>query len=180
MTDINLVDVTMRDGCRIAVDVYLPEPIDSAAGETAFATIALFTPYYRRFKLRPGGSGEVNPNSGKFRDFFVPRGYAVVVVDVRGTGASFGTRDSFRSPKEREDSREIADWIVAQSWSNGVIGATGISYLGAASDFLASTGHPAVKAIAPLFSVWDTYTDNYFPGGIQVTSLTKIYDDLLV
>lgn len=172
--------VTMRDGCRIAVDVYLPDPIDSVAGEAAFATIALFTPYYRRFKLRPGGSGEVNPNSGKFRDFFVPRGYAVVVVDVRGTGASFGTRDSFRSPKEREDSREIADWIVAQPWSNGTIGATGISYLGAASDFLASTGHPAVKAIAPLFSVWDTYTDNYFPGGIQVTSLTKIYDDLLV
>ena len=55
--------------------------------------------------------------------------------------ASFGTRDSFRSPREREDSREIADWIVAQSWSNGVIGATGISYVGAAADFLASTGH---------------------------------------
>ncbi len=172
--------VTMRDGCRIAVDVYLPDPIDRTTCDTSFATIALFTPYYRRFKLRPGGSGEVNPNTGKFRDFFVPRGYAVVVVDVRGTGASFGTRDSFRSPKEREDSREIADWIVAQSWSNGIIGATGISYLGAASDFLASTGHPAVKAIAPLFSVWDTYSDNYFPGGIQVTSLTKIYDDLLV
>ncbi|MGJ5199573.1 MULTISPECIES: CocE/NonD family hydrolase [unclassified Bradyrhizobium] len=172
--------VTMRDGCRIAVDVYLPEAIDGAAPDKSFATIALFTPYYRRFKLRPGGSGEVNPNTGKFRDFFVPRGYAVVVVDVRGTGASFGTRDSFRSPKEREDSREIADWIVAQPWSNGSIGATGVSYLGAASDFLASTGHPAVKAIAPLFSVWDTYTDNYFPGGLQVTSLTQIYDELLI
>ena len=34
---------------------------------------------------------------------FVPRGYALVVVDVRGTGASFGTRDSFRSPRERDD-----------------------------------------------------------------------------
>jgi predicted acyl esterase len=29
---------------------------------------------------------------------FVPRGYVLVVVDVRGSGASFGTRDSFRSP----------------------------------------------------------------------------------
>ena len=87
---------------------------------------------------------------------FVPRGYALVVVDVRGTGACFGTRDSFRSPRERADYKAIADWIVAQPWSDGRIGATGISYLGAACDFLASTGHPAVKAIAPLFAVWDT------------------------
>jgi putative CocE/NonD family hydrolase len=171
--------VTMRDGCRLAVDVYVPQIAGGTATEK-FPTLAFFTPYYRRFKLRPGGSGEVNPNTGKFRDFFVPRGYAVVVVDVRGTGASFGTRDSFRSPREREDSREIADWIVGQSWSNGVIGATGISYLGAAADFLASTGHPAVKAIAPLSAVWDTYSDNYFPGGIQLKSLTKVYDEMMI
>jgi uncharacterized protein len=169
--------VAMRDGCRLAVDSYVPQ----ADGATqTFPTIALFTPYYRRFKLKPGGSGEVNPNTGKFRDFFVPRGYAVVIVDVRGTGASFGTRDSFRSPRERDDSRQIADWIVAQPWSNGSIGATGISYVGAASDFLASTGHPAVKAIAPLSSVWDTYADNYFPGGIQLKSLTSVYDELMI
>jgi uncharacterized protein len=169
----------MRDGCRLAVDAYVPQALESASSRT-FPTIVLFTPYYRRFKLRPGGAGEVNPNAGKFCDFFVPRGYAVVVVDVRGTGASFGTRDSFRSPREREDSREVADWIVAQPWSNGAIGATGISYVGAAADFLASTGHPAVKAIAPISSVWDTYSDNYFPGGIQLKSLTKVYDELMI
>ena len=94
--------VTMRDGCRLAVDAYVPQSDDATAAKT-FPAIVFFTPYYRRFKLRPGGSGEVNPNTGKFRDFFVPRGYAVVVVDVRGTGASFGTRDSFRSPRERDD-----------------------------------------------------------------------------
>jgi len=171
--------VTVRDGCRLAVDTYVPQP-KAGVAQKAFPALVFFTPYYRRFKLRPGGSGEVNPNTGKFRDFFVPRGYAVVVVDVRGTGASFGTRDSFRSPREREDSREIADWIVAQPWSNGVIGATGISYVGAAADFLASTGHRAVKAIAPISSVWDTYADNYFPGGIQLKSLTRVYDDLMI
>lgn len=175
--------LTMRDGCRLAVDIYVPEALSKtpdAPPPTAFPTIVLFTPYYRRFKLRPGGSGECAPNTAKFRDFFVPRGYAVVVIDVRGTGASFGTRDSFRSPREREDSYEVVDWVVAQPWSNGIVGATGISYLGAASDFLASTRHPSVKAIAPLFSVWDTYTDNYFPGGIQLKALTQSYDDLMV
>ncbi|WID95199.1 CocE/NonD family hydrolase [Bosea vestrisii] len=172
--------VGMRDGCRLAVDVYLPGSAPNVAAAGPFPTIALFTPYYRRFKLRPGSSAEGNPNTGKFRDFFVPRGYAVVVIDVRGTGASFGTRDSFRSPMEREDSREITDWIVDQPWSNGIVGSSGVSYLGAAADFLASTGHPAVKAIAPLFSVWDTYADNYFPGGIQLTKLTQLYDDLMI
>lgn len=172
--------VAMRDGCRLAVDVHLPAAGPGGTPPGRLPAILFLTPYYRRFRLRPGSEAEPNPNTGKFRDVFVPRGYAVVVVDVRGTGASFGTRDSFRSPREREDSREIADWIVAQSWSDGRIGATGISYLGAAADFLASTGHPAVRAIAPLSSVWDTYADNYYPGGIELTQLTRTYDDLMV
>lgn len=173
--------LAMADGCRLAVDVYLPDA--TAATATARArrpTICVFTPYYRRFKLAPGASRtEPSPNIFRYRDMFVPRGYALVVVDVRGTGASFGTRDSFRSPKEREDFRAVADWIVAQPWSDGRIGATGISYLGAAADFLASTGHPAVKAIAPLFSVWDTYADHYYRGGILLNGLAETYDRLI-
>ncbi len=137
--------VPMRDGCRLALDVWLPE---GAPGP--LPTILILTPYYRRFALEPGAEGrtEPSPNTAKYRNFFVPRGYVLVVVDTRGTGASFGTRDSFRSPTERDDFREVADWIIAQPWSNGIIGSTGISYLGAAALFLASTGHPAVKAVA--------------------------------
>lgn len=168
--------VPMRDGVRLAVDSYVPQP--AAGGVATFPTVLILTPYYRRFKLTKPGA-EPSPNAAKYRDFFTARGYAVVVVDVRGTGASFGTRDSFRSPREREDHREIADWIVAQPWSNGSIGSTGISYLGAAACFLASTGHPAVKAIAPLFATHDTYADHVFPGGIMCTTVTANYDDLV-
>jgi putative CocE/NonD family hydrolase len=164
--------LTMRDGVKLAIDVYVP------GVDTRFPTIVILTPYYRRFKVT-SPEAEPSPNAAKYRDFFVPRGYAMVVVDVRGCGASFGTRDSFRSPREREDYREIADWIVAQPWSNGAIGSTGISYLGAAACFLASTGHPAVKAIAPLFAVSDTYSDHVFPGGIKCTTITETYDDLV-
>lgn len=174
--------VPMRDGCRLALDYYLPQPIQNEppAG-TQFPAIVLFTPYYRRFALTDSSLGtEPTPNAGKYRDYFVPRGYALVVVDVRGTGASFGTRDSFRSPRERDDYREIADWIVAQPWCNGIIGATGISYLGAACDFLASTGHPAVKAIAPISAVWDTYSDHYYPGGLFLNQLSQTYDRLMI
>ena len=173
--------LTMADGCRLALDIYLPVTPEPASAAPRWPTICVFTPYYRRFKLRADAVGtEPSPNIFRYRDMFVPRGYALVVADVRGTGASFGTRDSFRSPREREDFRQIADWIVAQPWSDGRIGATGISYLGAACDFLASTGHPAVKAIAPLFSVWDTYTDHYYPGGILLNRLAETYDELMV
>ncbi len=167
--------VTMADGCRLAVDAWVPE---GASGKVP--AVLIHTPYYRRFAMKPGGQGESCPNAAKFRDLLVARGYALVVVDIRGTGASFGTRDSFRSPREREDAREIADWIVAQPWSDGRIGATGISYPGAASDFLASTGHPAVKAIVPLFAVWDTWSDHYYPGGVFLNRLAQVYDELMV
>ena len=166
----------MPDGCRLALDVILPD------GDTSrrWPTVLILTPYVRRFAVTPGSNVEPSPNTFRYRDMFVPRGYALVVVDARGTGASFGTRDSFRSPREREDYRTIADWITAQPWSDGCIGATGISYLGAACDFLASTGHKAVKAIAPLFAVWDTWADNYYPGGLLIKRLAQVYDELML
>lgn len=174
--------VPMRDGCRIAIDVYLPQNAPGAAGPgPRWPTILFLTPYYRRFAVGPTDRRvEPSPGAGRFRDLLVPRGYALVVVDVRGTGASFGTRESFRSPVEREDGREIADWIVRQSWSDGQIGSTGISYVGAAATFLATTGHPAVKAIAPLFAVWDTWGDHYYPGGVLMNQLARSYDELMV
>lgn len=170
--------VTMRDGCRIAVDYYLPQTGTSTPPER-LPTIVVFTPYYRRF-VTADPTLEVSPNCGRYRDFFVPQGYAVVVVDVRGTGASFGTRDALRSPKERDDYFEIADWIVQQPWSDGSIGSTGISYLGAAAVFLASTRHPAVKAIAPLFAVTDIYTDQLYVGGVLSSIWAGRYDELMI
>jgi uncharacterized protein len=171
------VYVMMQDGCRLAVDVILPD----GDASRRWPAVLILTPYVRRFELAPGTIDvEPSPNSSRYRDMFVPRGYALVVVDARGTGASFGTRDSFRSPRERADYSTIADWIVAQPWSDGSIGATGISYLGAACDFLASTGHKAVKAIAPLFAVWDTWADNYYPGGMLIKRLALVYDELML
>jgi uncharacterized protein len=191
----------MPDGCQLALDLYLPanarepdarEPDarepgarepgarEPGAGQKVPA-IVILTPYYLRFALAADAPAatEPSPNAGRWRDLFVPRGYALVVVDVRGSGASFGTRDAFRSPRERADFFTIAAWIAGQGWSNGRIGATGISYVGAAADFLASTGHPAVRAIAPISAVWDTYADHYYPGGLLLDRLARHYDALM-
>ncbi len=168
--------ITMRDGCRLAADIYVPQGSERSR---TFPTLLIFTPYYRRFETN-GEVLEPAPAAARYRDFFVVRGYVVVVVDIRGTGASFGTRDTLRSPTERDDYGEVAQWTVAQPWSNGVIGSTGISYVGAAACFLASTGHPAVKAIAPLFGVSDVYSEQLYPGGLLSKVWTGAYDDLML
>ncbi|MBM08419.1 MAG: hydrolase [Magnetovibrio sp.] len=169
--------IEVRDGTKLAVDVHFPGTSDT--GEL-FPVVLILTPYYRRFALRTGHRPDIDPcpTIAFYRDIFVPRGYALVVVDVRGSGASFGCRDGFRSPKERLDHFDIADWIAVQPWGTGRIGATEISYPGAASDFLASTAHPAVKAVAPLFSVWDTWSNHLYPGGILLNCVTKSYGQL--
>ncbi|MDD9876897.1 MAG: CocE/NonD family hydrolase, partial [Magnetovibrio sp.] len=169
--------VEVRDGTRLAVDVHLPGGED--AGQPVPAILVL-TPYYRRFALRDGHRPDIDacPTIAFYRDMFVPRGYALVCVDVRGSGASFGARDGFRSPAERLDHYDVAVWVAGQDWCDGNIGATGISYPGAASDFLASTNHPAVKAVAPLFAVWDTWMNHLYPGGVLLTSVTKNYGQL--
>jgi putative CocE/NonD family hydrolase len=195
------VYVAARDGVRLAVDIHLPadgaaaadgegaaaadgEGAAAADGEGAAAkrpTIVLFTPYYRRFRLAddaPDGT-EPSPSYAVYRDFFVPYGYAVVVVDVRGTGASFGAREGFRSPAERLDCYDVVDWIARQNWSDGRVGVTGISYVGAAADFAASTGHPAIKADMPTFSVWDTWGDMFYPGGLLFTGMIGGYGRMI-
>ncbi|MBM3352282.1 MAG: CocE/NonD family hydrolase [Betaproteobacteria bacterium] len=166
----------MRDGVRIAVDVYLPQ---GGGAPHRFPTVVIATPYYRRFRTSDPAA-ENSPMAFRYRDAFVPRGYALLVMDVRGTGASFGHRDSFRSPKERDDYGEIVQWIVDQPWSDGRVGATGISYPGAAAVFLASTGHPAVKAVAPLFAINDIYTDQLYPGGMLSRVWVEDYNDCIV
>jgi len=166
--------IRMRDGVRLAADVYLP-----AGNRTAsFPALLIFTPYYRRFRC-DDPAVEAAPQAAWYRDFFVPRGYVLVIVDVRGTGASFGTRDSLRSPAERVDYGEVAEWVAQQAWSDGHVGATGISYPGAASCFLASTAHPAVRAIAPLFAISDIYSEQIYPGGMTSKIWTKDYQDVI-
>ncbi len=159
----------MADEVHLAVDLHLPE------GPGPWPTVLVFTPYYRRFRLAPGASAEPSPNIAIYRDMFVPRGYALLVVDVRGTGASDGCRDSFRSPRERADYADVIGWATGEPWCDGRLGATGISYLGAAADFAAASGHPALKAIAPISAVWDTYRDHFYPGGCRLTRLIDAY-----
>lgn len=158
--------LTMRDGTELAVDIWMPAALDSG---TQLPTLLHQTRYWRLPQLRwPFSwiSDGLIGNEGAMVKALVRSGYVFVNVDCRGSGASFGSRMHPWSPPEVLDGRDIADWIIAQPWSNGKIGTVGISYTGTAAEFAMGLQHPAIKATMALFSLYDVYDDIALPGGI--------------
>ena len=123
--------VTMRDGVRLATDLYLP-PTRPAP------VIAMRTPYGRasdRFV-------------GAFLSF-ARRGYVMVSQDCRGTGDS--EPDSWDYYMyDSEDGYDLIDWVRQQEWSGGFIGSCGGSYVGQTQWCMAT--HPAMSATVPQVS----------------------------
>jgi hypothetical protein len=136
------------------------------------------TRYRRGLQFRdPAREAAAGPSFGLMT--FLQAGYAVVIVDVRGTGASFGWRPVEFSPEEVRDGWDILDWVVAQPWSDGTAGATGISYPGTTAELVGTLGHPALKAVAPLFSIYDFYADVIRPGGIFLDPFFRAWANLV-
>lgn len=153
--------VTMRDSVRIAVDVWLP---DGLPAEAKIPAIVRATRYWRAQDL-PNAAPEQRSNTRE-ADFYNDAGYALVLVDARGSGASYGQRRFELAEDEVADYGEIAGWIAGQPWSNGRIGAYGVSYAGNTAEMLAVNEHAAVKAVAPLFNDFDNFEHLVFPGGL--------------
>ena len=153
--------VPMPDGVRIAVDVWLPENLGP---DTRLPTLMHATRYWRA--MQSVGGGAEQDNRFTEADRINREGYALVLVDARGSGASFGTRPYEMSVTEAHDYGEIVDWILRQPWSNGRVGAYGVSYAGNTAEMLLINRHPAVRAIAPLFNDFDNFGNLIFPGGV--------------
>jgi len=142
--------VPMRDGIRLAADLFLP-------GDGArWPTVLVRTPYNRKAPAM------------RSYHFFVRRGYAVVIEDVRGRYASQGTF----GPTEQEgpDGYDTINWIAGQNWSNGRVAMVGGSYLGMAAWWAAIEDNPHLLAISPMNSGDDEYLDRFYStgGALQV------------
>ncbi len=173
--------IPMRDGIRLAADIYLPDPLPRGARLPA---ILEQTRYWRSSQLRPPLSwfkpeeGEALPYFRWARQFYASQGYASVVVDVRGTGASFGV---WRYPWEVitvQDSFDILEWITRQPWSDGQVAGMGISFPGNTAELLLATQHPAVKGVIPQFNHPDPFTDIAFPGGLLSERFIRAWGEM--
>lgn len=136
--------VPMRDGIRLATDVYLPD----CTGK--IPTVLVRTPYGRR-----------DGAAAYFR--YVRRGYAVVIQDVRGREDSEG--EWIPNYYEVEDGDDTLNWIAGRDWSDGTVGMTGASYLGYVQWAAAASGNPHLKAMLSSVCAGSAFTDLPRRGG---------------
>jgi uncharacterized protein len=135
------VMVPMRDGVRLATDVYLPD------GDGRFPVILERTPYGKATPSRSERT-PTNPTPlgrSDVADFFVRRGYAVIYQDCRGRYKSEGEFVKYLS--DGNDGFDTCKWILEQPWSNGKIGTMGLSYAAHTQGALGSAGAPGVAAM---------------------------------
>ncbi len=154
----------MPDGTRIAAEVWIPE---TSRADRRFATLVSFTRYWRAREMNPRPVEIDEPTKT-----MLAAGYAVVVADTRGSGASFGSRAAEFSTCETRDFRFVVDWIAAQPWSNGRVAAIGISYTGNTAEHAAYDASPALVAAVPRFTDFDAYASILFPGGLRNALIT--------
>jgi len=165
----------MSDGTKIAVDIYLPA--EAKAGKK-LPTMFEQSRYWRVIKPKSYLKFLYPRPLSLYRHEFLTHGYAWVVTDARGAGASFGDRPWELPPLDVSDSKEVMDWITKQPWSNGDIGLIGHSYSGNMAEFSLLNKHPSVKAVAVLSSPFDIYADVIRPGGIPLQPFFQKWTEL--
>lgn len=144
--------VPMRDGVRLATDVYRLE------GAGPAPVLMARTPYNKDAILNGGTNFDILRA--------VQAGYVVVVQDVRGRYASEGEFNPHF--QETEDGVDAFAWAAAQPWSSGVIGTFGGSYLGCTQWLPAREQPPALRAMAPSITFSDLYDGCVYQGGAKV------------
>src|SRR5205085_9029602 len=142
----------MRDGTRLYADVYLPD------GPGPFPALLERTPYSK------DKSPEINAGTP---GFFTPRGYAVVIQDVRGRFKSEGKFIPFHDDGwgANQDGYDTVEWVAAQPWCDGQVGTVGGSYSGATQYRLAPTRPPHLRAMYARESSADYHAEWVYHGG---------------
>jgi putative CocE/NonD family hydrolase len=147
------VMVAMRDGVKLATDVYRPAR-HGAAVEGKFPVLVTRSPY--------------NKNGERTRgEQFARHGYVFVAQDVRGRYASEGRLSPLL--QEGEDGYDTIAWAVAQPWSNGKAGTTGASYLAMDQFSAAALRPPGLTAMYAAVGTMDYYHSAAWKGGVQST-----------
>jgi putative CocE/NonD family hydrolase len=145
----------MRDGVTLYADVHRPDTAD------ACPTILMRVPY-----------DKAAATPLHYVDYFVPRGYAVVVQDTRGRYTSEG--EYYPLIHEAADGYDSVEWAAMLPWSNGMVGTAGQSYHGATQYLLPHTRPPhlvcqiPISASADFHASWVYHTGGAFEFGWQV------------
>ncbi|WP_250528330.1 CocE/NonD family hydrolase [Caballeronia sp. GAWG2-1] len=182
------VPVKVRDGTTLRVNVFRPSSGDPApvimsahpygkdmiaahsrSGRAVDLQYRLF-PQPHSIAISEWTSWEA-PDPG----FWVPQGYAVVNVDLRGGGTAEGIGELF-SDQEARDYYDVIEWAGTQAWCSGRVALNGVSYLAISEYKVAALRPPHLAAICPWEGFSDLYRDFARPGGIREDGFTIVWD----
>jgi putative CocE/NonD family hydrolase len=176
------VPIPTSDGVVLRGNLWLPSNADGTAAAGAYPTVLTVTGYNKDTGNPTGqacsGEGGIASADTSLAD----RGYAVLLVDDRGTGASQGKWDSW-GQRTQDDYQDLLDWIQAQPWSNDSVATTGASYMGITSLLIAEADQAriadgkrrAVKAVWADIPMSDAYRDVTFHGGATDTGFMPFW-----
>ena len=154
--------ITLRDGVRLAVSSWLPG--DEGEKIRKRPALVISTRYWRA-QIFKRDNPELQP-SYPSAVYFRSRGYILVIADARGSGASFGSRETEMSPTEIEDIGELIDWVAGQSWCDGRVATTGTSYTANTTLYSLVTSPSALKMAVCRAPDFDGYRHLLAPGGV--------------
>jgi putative CocE/NonD family hydrolase len=145
------IPIPMRDGVKLSTDIYRPD------AEGKFPLLLTRTYYGKGSSFFDGP----HTRAKEFIEYFVSRGYVVVVQDCRGRYDSQG--EFYIDIYDADDGYDTQTWCGIQPWSNGKIGTFGCSYGGCIQWYSAHLRNHYLKCMIPR----DSTSDSYFDGGFM-------------
>src|SRR3569833_1584321 len=180
------VSISLSDGLVSYCNVFRPR------GGGLVPPSVVFTPYgkdsdvavdFKRYwdvvlrdhpeVVRDGSSGKYLTWEVPDPERWVPAGYAVVVVDARGTGKSPGFYDMM-SPLQTREYYDAIEWAGVPPWSSGEVGLLGVSYLAIKQWQVAALQPPHLAAMIPREGMFDHKRDLYRHGGNYSSFILKL------
>lgn len=149
--------VTMRDGIRLAVDVYRP------GQDGQYPALLSLSPYNKDIQRKPPQWSHAIESGAT--SFYVQHGYVHVIAQGRGGGLSQGQWRWF-DEHERSDGYDLIEWIADQPWCTGNVGMIGDSYWSWSQYIAAAAQPPRLKCICQCDATTDLYRDACYQGGI--------------
>ncbi|HEX5540425.1 MAG TPA: CocE/NonD family hydrolase [Micromonospora sp.] len=160
------------DGRRDLIAVDVIRPAETEAG-LRVPTIMEASPYFGR------SGGNARPDrtrgfAGWWDEYFVPRGYAVVQVEMQGTSRSFGCPTT-GGVEDTISIKAVVDWLNGRApgfyhdgtpavadWSTGNVGMQGVSYVGTLPNAVATQGVPGLRTVVPIAAIssWYKYVND--------------------
>jgi putative CocE/NonD family hydrolase len=194
--------LTLSNGTRLAYDLILPTK-KGVPADKPLPVLFKYTPYLRTFTIFDEAGNNIIADlfklgwkekaylrvrywfdkrgnlmdavfRTKYLENMLKHGYAVIVVERPGTGASFGVMNASFEVGAKEVN-EILNWIAAQNWCDGNIGMYGDSFQAMIQFAAATTGNSYLKALFPTSSGLDMYSAVTYPGGVYNKTFASFF-----